>query len=99
MPDPTVDDRIAYIALSLYGDGAMSISGNIGDQKLALQLLEHAAYTIRERLKVNPYAGLIIPASETAVTPSPQYPALVAEGDLPEHLRARLRTQPLTVRS
>jgi hypothetical protein len=99
MAVPTVDDRIAYIALSLYGDGAMSISGNIADQKLALQMLDHAAYTIRERLKVNPYAGLILPPTETAITPSPQYPALVTEGDLPDHLRANLRTQPLEVRS
>jgi hypothetical protein len=96
---PTVDDRIAYIALSLYGDGAMSISGNIGDQKLALQMLDHAAATIRERLRVNPYAGLILTPSETAITPSPQYPALVAEGDLPPDLRANLRTQPLAVKS
>ena len=95
MAEPTVDDRIAYIALSLYGDGAMSISGNIGDQRMALQMLDHAAQTIRERLKLNPYAGLILPPTETAVTPSPQYPALVAQGDLPEHLRAALRTQPL----
>jgi len=95
MAEPTVDDRIAYIALSLYGDGAMSISGNIGDQKLALQMLDHAAQTIRERLKVHPYAGLILPPTEVDVTPSPQYPALVAEGDLPERLRARLASKPI----
>lgn len=89
---PTVDDRIAYIALSLYGDGAMSISGNIGDQKLALQMLDHAAQTIRERLRVNPHAGLLLTPAETAVTPSAEYPALVAQGDLPLALRARLGT-------
>lgn len=93
MAEPTVDDRIAYIALSLYGDGAMSISGNIGDQKLALQMLDHAAQTIRERLRVNPHAGLILPPSEVNVTPSPEYPALVATGDLPERLRATLGTR------
>jgi hypothetical protein len=92
---PTQDDRIAYIALSLYGDGAMSISGNIGDQKLALQMLDHAAQTIRERLKVHPYAGLILPPTEVDVEPSPIYPSLVAQGDLPDTLKAKLATQPI----
>lgn len=95
MGEPTQDDRIAYIALSLYGDGAMSISGNIADQKLALQMLDHAAYTIRERLARNPYAGLILPPTDVDVAPSPQYPSLVAQGDLPDHLRATLATKPL----
>ena len=95
MAEPTVDDRIAYIALSLYGDGAMSISGNIGDQKLALQMLDHAAYTIRERLHRNPYAGLILPPTETHVVPSPEYPSLVAVGDLPPELRARPADKPI----
>jgi hypothetical protein len=94
MAAPTISDRIAYIALSLYGDGAMSISGNIGDKKLALQMLDHARDTIANQLKVNPYSGLLVPPQDVQVVPNPAYPPLVAAGDVPPELRARLRTDP-----
>jgi hypothetical protein len=90
MPDP--NDRIAYIALSLFGDGAMSISGNIGDKKLALQMLDHARDTIAAQLRRT--SELLIPSSDVEVRPDPHYPALVAAGDVPPALRARLRTDP-----
>ena len=90
MPDP--NDRIAYIALSLFGDGAMSISGNIGDKKLALQMLDHARDTIAAQLRRT--SELRIPSSDVEVRPDPHYPALVASGDVPPALRARLRTDP-----
>ena len=95
MASPTVDDRIAYIALSLYGDGAMSISGNIGDKRLALQMLDHARDTIANQQKANPYSGLLVPPRDIEVAPNPLFPALVETGDLPPGLRAKLRTQPL----
>lgn len=89
---PTIDDRIAYIALSLYGDGAMSISGNIGDKRLALQMLDHARDTILSQMKANPYSGLVVPPRDVTVAPDPLYPALVAAGDVPPELRAKLHT-------
>jgi hypothetical protein len=92
MPDPTVDDRIAYIALSLYGTGAMSISGNIGDKRLALQMLDHARDTIRGQLERMPYSGLLVPPRDVEVKPDPLYPALVEAGDVSPDLRARLLT-------
>ena len=95
MAQPTVDDRIAYIALSLYGNGAMSISGNIGDKRLAIQMLDHARDTLVNQQKANPYAGLLVPPRDIEVAPSPLYPPLVEAGDVPPELRARTRTQPL----
>lgn len=95
MATPTVDDRIAYIALSLYGDGAMSISGNIGDKRLALQMLDHARDTLLAQQRANPYAGLLVPPRDVEVAPSPLYPPLVEAGDVAPALRAKLRTQPL----
>jgi hypothetical protein len=92
--EPTPLDRIAYIAISLYGAGAMSISGNIGDKRLALQMLDHARDTIRGQLEQHPHSGLLVPPRDVEVTPSPIYPALVEAGDVPPDLRARLRTDP-----
>jgi len=92
MADPTPLDRIAYIALSLYGGGAMSISGNIGDKRLALQMLDHARDTIAGQLARTPDSGLLLPARDVEVAPDPRYPALVESGDVDPSLRARLRT-------
>jgi hypothetical protein len=94
MADPTPADRIAYIAISLYGGGAMSISGNIGDKRLALQMLDHARDTILGQLERHPHSGLLVPPRDVAVTPDPHYPALVEAGGVPPDLRARLRTDP-----
>ena len=91
MPDPSPLDRIAYIAISLYGDGAMSISGNIGDKKLALQMLDHARDTVARQLR--PTAELLVPSADVEVRPDPRYP-LVQASDVAPELRARLRTDP-----
>lgn len=92
MADPTPLDRIAYIAISLYGGGAMSISGNIGDKRLALQMLDHARDTIAGQLERHPYSGLLVPPRDVEVKPSAMYPPLVEAGDVAPELRARLRT-------
>jgi hypothetical protein len=92
MGDPTPLDRIAYIALSLYGGGAMSISGNIGDKRLALQMLDHARDTIAAQLREGRATGLLVPPRDVTVAPDPHYPALIEAGDVAPDLRARLRT-------
>ena len=90
--EPTTDDRIAYIALSLYGNGAMSISGNIGDKRLALQMLDHARDTILGQLERTPHSGLLLPPRDVDIAPDPHYPALIEAGDVSPALRARLHT-------
>jgi hypothetical protein len=94
MPDPTPLDRIAYLAISLYGGGAMSISGNIGDKRLALQMLDHARDTIAAQLVAAPDSGLLIPPRDVTVAPDSRYPALVQAADVAPDLRAHLRTDP-----
>lgn len=47
MATPGPMDAIANISITLYGNGEMSISGNIGDVKLALGMLAHATDTVR----------------------------------------------------
>jgi hypothetical protein len=87
MPEPTEGDRIAYIALSLYGNGAMSISGNIGDLKLAIQMLDNARAALNSQWAHKRTPGIIVPGCDVEV--SPTFP-LVAHGDVPLELRPKL---------
>lgn len=90
MPEPTEGDRIAYIAISLYGNGAMSISGNIGDVKLALQMLDHARDAVKNQLNLRTPEGLMLPNRDVQITPHPAFP-LVPHGDVPPELHPKLR--------
>lgn len=87
MADPTEGDRIAYIALSLYGNGAMSISGNIGDLKLALQMLDNARAALNSQWAAKRSPSILIPGRDVDVTPSLP---LIPHGDLPDELQPKL---------
>ena len=78
-------DAIAYVHINLFGNGEMSISGNIGDAKLAKQMLDHARDTIAARLQPKA-GGVIIPARDVEVVPSAGFP-LVPHGDVDPSLR------------
>jgi hypothetical protein len=87
MADPTEGDRVAYIALSLYGNGAMSISGNIGDLKLALQMLDNARAALNSQWAAKRSPSILIPGRDVEVSPSLP---LIPHGDIPEELRPKL---------
>lgn len=76
---PNPGDLIAGIQISFYANGAMSVSGNIGDKRLALQLLDHAKDAINNQLR--PEDQLIIPNKDVEVVQHANYPTLPA-GDL-----------------
>ena len=67
----------------------MSISGNIHDTKLALQMLDHARETIAGRLPRQ--SAVIVPHNDVAVTPSSGFPALTQYGDVAPELVPKLR--------
>jgi hypothetical protein len=87
MAEPTEGDRIAYIALSLYGNGAMSISGNIGDVKLARQMLQNAIAVLDSQWSRRTAPSILVPGRDVEV--SPTLP-LIPHGDVPPELRAKL---------
>jgi hypothetical protein len=89
MADPSEGDRIAYIALSLYGNGAMSISGNIGDLKLALQMLDNARATLNSQWERKKLSSILIPGRDVEVSP---FLPLIAHGDVSPELRPKLPT-------
>jgi hypothetical protein len=72
-------DTVASITISLQANGALSISGNIGDKKLALALLDHAREAVNTQLR--PEDELYIPQRDVVVTQHDNYPTK-ALGDM-----------------
>lgn len=57
---------VATITLKLHDDGAMAISGNIGDVKLALGMLDSARATVESRFG---QSEILVPNYDVPVTP------------------------------
>lgn len=88
MTDPTLD-VVAFISIKLHSNGAMSISGNIGDVKLALGMIDHARDSIKNQLKQK--NEIVIPNRDVVTPQDPNFPTLPFgdmdpkdRGDLPE---------------
>ena len=58
---PVQDDVHAWITLRLHSNGAMSVSGNIGDTRLAISMLDGARDAVKRQVKR---------AQQTIVTPA-----------------------------
>lgn len=87
MADPSDGDRIAYIAISLYGNGALSISGNIADHKLAVQMLDNARVALDSQWAKKRTPSILIPGRDVEVSPSLP---LIVHGDVSPELRPNL---------
>lgn len=83
---PSPLDAVAYLHINLFGGGEMSVSGNIGDVGLALQMLDHARDAVLNQRKNRTAEGLLLPSSHVDVAPHPGFP-LVAHGDVSPDLR------------
>lgn len=86
MATPTPLDAVAYLHINLFGNEEMSVSGNIGDVKLALQMLDHARDAIKGQLTLRTKDGLFLPNRDVDVTPHPAFP-LTQYADVPPELR------------
>lgn len=76
---PRAPSVVASIRIDLHDTGAMSIQGNIGDVRLALQMLDAARESVAARMGrpslIEPWgAGLDVPAVGVGAAPSPLYP-------------------------
>lgn len=79
-------DAVAYINIYMYADGALKVSGNIGDVKLALQMLDAARDAIKNKQpKTVADNKLIVPADYVGAYPSETHP-LVPYGDVSPEL-------------
>ncbi len=76
MADPKIDplDVVAQIGIKLHANGAMSISGNIGDAQLAIQMIDAARDAVKNQLKRRD--EIIVPNRDVVVKQHPDYPTL-----------------------
>jgi hypothetical protein len=72
-------DCVASIKIELMSNGAMSVSGNIGDVKLALQMLDAARDSVKNQIKERD--KIVIPNYDVDTTQDPAFPTK-AFGDM-----------------
>ena len=72
-------DVVAKITISLHSGGAMSISGNIGDVKLALGMIDHARDAVKHQMRDR--EEIVVPNRDVAVYQAPEFPTC-AFGDM-----------------
>ena len=94
MAQPTDLDAVARIAITMYGGGAMAVSGNIGDVTLALAMLDHARDAVRNQLQRRDKDGLMIPPRDVVVPVNDAYP-LTQNADVAPELRMGNKAKPL----
>jgi len=85
MTSPKPNDIVADIRISLYTNGSMAISGNVGDVHLAVGMIDSAREAVMHRLGkpsiLEPHgAGLVVPSYDVVAPQNHVYP-LVALGD------------------
>lgn len=72
---PTPLDEIAVIRISLFGEGQMSIDGNLGDVRLALQMLDHARDAVQAQWKQRTSdGGLLLDSRDVETDHHPAFP-------------------------
>jgi len=81
------ENVVATITLVLTDTGAMGISGNVGDVRLALGMIDAAREAVARQLGKKTIlepngAGLIIPQSDAPVRPNESIYPLIANGDM-----------------
>lgn len=74
-------DVVAFIKIELRSNGAMSISGNIGDEKLAISMIDGARDAVKNQHKQKD--KIIIPSRDVVAPQDPAFPTLPL-GDMPE---------------
>ena len=61
-------DCIAFISIKLHSNSGVSISGNVGDTKLALQLIDAARDAVKNQLKQR--SEIVIPNRDVVAAPN-----------------------------
>ena len=70
-------DEVACITIRLYGDGQMGIEGNLGDVRLATQMIDHARdAVVAQWSQRSASGGLLIPDRDVEVQHHPEFPVM-----------------------
>jgi hypothetical protein len=67
-------DVTAFVTVKLHANGALSVSGNIGDAPFALSLLDHAKDAVRGQAEKRKRPEIIVPNRDVAARSSDAYP-------------------------
>jgi hypothetical protein len=83
MKTPKPDDCIAAISVRFFANGALQVSGNVGDRRQALAMLAAAADSVRAQPDgMGRPTGIITPPRDVVVpSPDPDFP-IVPRGDM-----------------
>ena len=74
---PKPDDCVAWITVRVLANGAMAISGTIGDRQMARSILDHARDAITRQVSER---GIIVPSRDVETRP---VDGLKPMGDIP----------------
>jgi hypothetical protein len=77
-------DCVAFVSIRLHSNGAISVSGNIGDTKLAVQMLDAARDAVNNQAKRRD--EIVIPNRDVDVKQNNAFPTL-PRGDMPQEDR------------
>lgn len=75
---PVQDGEVARIEIAMGEDRSLSISGNVGDKRLAEAMLESALESVKAQVRSR--TGGLVVASAGDITNHPEFP-LTAAGD------------------
>ena len=80
---PKADDCIAAISVRFFANGALQVSGNVGDKKQALAMLAAAMDSVRSQPDgMGRPSGIITPSRDVVVpAPDPDFP-VIPRGDM-----------------
>lgn len=83
MKPPKPDDCIAAISVRFFANGALQVSGNVGDKAQALAMLAAAMDSVRSQPDgMGRPQGIITPSRDVVVpAPDPDFP-IVPRGDM-----------------
>lgn len=94
MKIPTSLDAIANISITLYGNGELQVSGNIGDVKLALSMIDQARDAVNNQWKIRDKDGLLLPPRDVNIPVHPAFP-LTQNADVAPELRMKDTVKPI----
>jgi hypothetical protein len=83
MSIPKPDDCIAAISVRFFANGALQVSGNVGDKKQALAMLAAAADSVRAQPDgMGRPSGIVTPSRDVVIpSPDPDFP-IIPRGDM-----------------
>lgn len=67
-------DVVAQLGIKLHASGALSISGNVGDKKLALQMIDAARDAIKNQIRDQ--SKIVVPNRDVETDQHPAFPTL-----------------------